>query len=130
MICTIHGSVFGPVVKPIFHCDTKPFALGHGVGLDTHRHNFALPIIPTCWYLKTLKFAFPPTPNLKFAFSPTPNLEFALPPMRTPNVSQWNIGCIGSQMQNFGDVHFFFFLVDFICVWWPTQTQFPVEYGL
>ena len=22
------------------------------------------------------------------------------------------------------------FCVDLICVWWPTQTQFPVEYGL
>ena len=27
-------------------------------------------------------------------------------------------------------VHFIFFCVDFICVWYPTQTQFPVEYGL
>ena len=23
-----------------------------------------------------------------------------------------------------------FFCVDFICVWYPTRTQFPVEYGL
>ena len=25
---------------------------------------------------------------------------------------------------------FHVFCVDFICVWWPMQTQFPVEYGL
>ena len=25
---------------------------------------------------------------------------------------------------------FNFFCSDFICVWWPTQTKFPVEYGL
>ena len=25
---------------------------------------------------------------------------------------------------------FHIFCVDFICVWWPTQTQFSVEYGL
>ena len=43
--------------KPIFHCNAKPFALGPRVGLDPQRHNFALGI-PTCWYLKTLKFAW------------------------------------------------------------------------
>ena len=31
--------------------------------------------IPTCWYLKTLKFA--------------------LPPMETPNMNRWNIGHVG-----------------------------------
>ena len=46
------------------------------VGLDTHCHNFTLGI-PTCWYLKTLKFALPPTPTL--------------------NASRWNIGGVGSQ---------------------------------
>ena len=74
------------------------------IGLDTQRHNFGLPT-PTCWYLKALKFAF----------SPTPNLKFVLPPTRTPNASQWNIGCVGSPTQNFrvGNVHFIFFCVDF-----------------
>ena len=28
-------------LKPIFHCDTKPFALGTGVGLDPQCHNLA-----------------------------------------------------------------------------------------
>ena len=59
-----------PSVKPIFHCDAKPFALDPGIGLDPQRHNFALGI-PTCWYLKTLKFALPPTQNIKFALPPT-----------------------------------------------------------
>ena len=45
--CYIH------IFKPIFHCDAKTFALGPCVG-----HNFALGI-PTCWYLKTLKFELP-----------------------------------------------------------------------
>ena len=31
------------VLKPIFHCDAKPFALGTGVGLDPQRHTFASP---------------------------------------------------------------------------------------
>ena len=49
---------FAGVLKPIFHCDAKPFALGPGVGLDPQRHNFALKI-------PTLKFALPPTRNIK-----------------------------------------------------------------
>ena len=51
---------------------------------------------------RTFKFASPLTPNLKFAFYPT----------RNPNASQWNIGCVGHQTQNFcvGHVHFMFFV--------------------
>ena len=56
-------------LKPIFHCHTKPFALGPCVGLDP-------PMPQSCWYLKTLKFA--------------------LPQAQDPNVSRWNIGCVGS----------------------------------
>ena len=66
-------------IEPIFHYDAKPFVLGPRIGLETQRHNFTL-AIPTCWYLKTLKFALPPTP--------------------TPNTCRWNIGGIGSPMQN------------------------------
>ena len=102
--------------------DPKSFVLGPGIGVDPQRHNSALPI-PTCWYmyLQMLKFAFPPTPNLKFA----------LPPTRTPNASQWNMGCVGSPTQNFTlAMYISFLLVDFICIWWSMQTQFPVEYGL
>ena len=108
-------------LKPIFHCDAKPFALGPGIGLDTQRLNFALPI-PTCWYLKMLKFALPPTPTVKFALSP----------MRNPNASQWNIGCVGSPTQHFcfGHVDFMLFIPGFFHVGYPTQTLFSVEYGL
>ena len=83
--------------KPIFHCDAKPLTLGPGVGFDPQRHNFALGI-PTCWYLKTQKYALPSTSNLKFAFHPT----------RNPNASQWNIGCVGSSGvgAGVGHVHF------------------------
>ena len=65
-------------------------------------HYFALGI-PTCWYLKMLKFAFPPTQHMKFAFPPTQN----------PNASQWNIGCIGSLALGLcvGHVHFIFFVL-------------------
>ena len=30
-------------LKPIFHCDAKPLALGPGGGLDPQRHTFASP---------------------------------------------------------------------------------------
>ena len=45
-------------------------------------------------------------------------LKFALPPMQNPNVSQWNIGCVGSPTHNFrvGHVHFICFGVDFFRV--------------
>ena len=47
--CTV---MFG--FKPIiFHCNVKPLAVGHPVGVDPQRDNFALGI-PTCWYLKSL----------------------------------------------------------------------------
>ena len=72
----------------IFHCDSKPFTLGPCIGSDPQRHNFALRI-QTCWYLKTLKFALPQTPNLKFV----------LPPMQTTNANQWIKGCVGSSTQ-------------------------------
>ena len=84
-------------LKPIFHCDAKPFALGPRVGLDTQRHNFALGI-PTCWYLKTLKFALPSMRTLKLL--PTP----------TPNASRWNIGGIGSPTRGAGIGHVDFML--------------------
>ena len=102
-------------VKPILHCDAKLFALGTGVGLDPKRHIFVLPI-PTCWYLKTQKICI------------TPNADFKIHPMQNPNASQWNTGCVGFQTQNSCVGHVF--CVDFICFWWSTQTQFPVEYGL
>ena len=56
----LEATILLPLLKPIFHCDAKPFALGPAVGLDPQRYNFVLGI-PTCWYLKTLKFALPPT---------------------------------------------------------------------
>ena len=83
---------------------SKPFALGTGVGLDPQRHNFCVTytLIPTCWYLRTLKFALPPTQILKCA----------LPQTRNPNASQWNIGCVGFQAQHYciGHVHFMLFV--------------------
>ena len=107
------------ILKPIFHCYAKPFALGPGVGLDPQRHNFAL-VIPTCWYLKTLNFALPPTRTLKFA------LPLSLkPPTRTGGIY---IGRVGSPTQNSGvghvHVHLIFLVFDFICA----GSRFSVEY--
>ena len=78
----------------MFHCNAKSFASGPHVGLDPQHHNFALGI-PTCRYLKTLKFALPPTP--------------------TPNASRWNIGGVGSPTQNsrVGHVDFILFVHNF-----------------
>ena len=83
-------------IKPIFHCDAKPLTLGPRFGLDPKHHNFALGK-PTCWYLKSLKFALPPT--------------------LTPKANRWNIGRVGSPTQDsrVGHIHLIF-LVDFIRV--------------
>ena len=77
----------------------KNISVGSLRWLRPPTRNFALGM-PTCCYLKTLKFLLPPTQIIKFA----------LPPMRNPNVSQWNIGCIGSQTQisGIGHVHLIF----------------------
>ena len=48
---------------------------------------------------------------------PTPNLEFALAPTPTPDVSQWNIGGVGSQRKILAlAMYSSFFCVDFIRV--------------
>ena len=79
-------------VKPIFHCNAKTLALGHRVGQYPQRESFALGI-PTCWYLKMLKFALAVT--------------------QTPNANRWIIGCIASPTQNyrFGHVDFMLFVL-------------------
>ena len=96
--------------NPIFHCNTKPFTLGPGVGLDPQRHNFELGI-PTYWYLKMLKFVLPPTRMLKFV----------LPPMSIPNASRWNIGGVGSPTQGAGVGHVDFML--FVLISFALVTQ-------
>ena len=52
----------------------------------------------------------------------------AFPPMRNPNASQWNIGCVGSQTQisRVGHVH----LIFFVSISFALGSQFPVEYEL
>ena len=71
------------LLKPIFHCNAKPFALG----------TFALP-------------------NAKDT-NMLGNAHFSRHPMQNPNASQWNIGCVGYQTQIscVGHVHFMFFVL-------------------
>ena len=71
-------------LKPIFHCDTKTFALDPHVGLYPQREI-------SCWKYQHVCIE--------------KMLKFALPPMRNPKGSQWNIGCVGPQTQN-SHVHF------------------------
>ena len=85
----------------------KKVAFGPGVGLAPQRHYFALGI-PTWWYLKILKFAFPPTQNIKFAFPPDTKpqrqpVEYRL--RWVPGVGSLRWACT-----------FHIFCVDFICV--------------
>ena len=96
----IGGKCHQWIHKPILHCNANLLGLGPCIGLDPQCFNFALGI-PTCWYLKMREFPLHLMPNLN------------LPPTRNPNASQWNIGCLGSQMQisRVGHVHLSFFML-------------------
>ena len=101
-------------LQPIFHCDAKYLASGVGVGQCPRRHNFALEI-PTCWYILAL-------PNAKICVTPDAN------PRRQSVEYRWRWA-----FWHWGwrwACTFHIFCVDFICVWWSMQTQYPVEYGL
>ena len=109
------------LLKLIFHCNGKQFALGHGVGLDPQRHNFALGI-PTCWYLKTLKFVLPP--KAKYIIYVTLNAKPKCKPMEyrlhwVPNTTFLQWPCT-----------FDVVCAHFICVGYPTRTKFAVERGI
>ena len=68
--------------------------------------------------------------NAKFALSPTRNIKFVLPRTQLPSASQWNIGCVGSLMQNcrVGHVHFMLFvLISFALV---TQRESSLQWNM
>ena len=96
---------------------SKILTLGPCIGLDPQCENFTLGI-PTCLYLKTLKFTLPATRNIKFA----------LPPTQNPNASHWNIVWVGSPGvgSRIGHVH----LIFFVSISFALGSQFLVEYGL
>ena len=82
-------------VKPIFHCNAKPLALGLRVGLDPQRDNFKLGI-PTCWYLKSLADPTrPPNANQQCPMPSNSALQEPKMPNASSNVSRWNIGRVG-----------------------------------
>ena len=84
-------------IKPIFHCDAKYLASGVDDGQCPRPQNFVLGI-----HVGILQ----PTRTPKFASPPTQNLKFALPPTPTPDISQWNIGGIGSS--GVGNVYYMY----------------------
>ena len=78
--------------------------------------------IPACWYiLRWVTHIFRVLPD---AFYPTRFIRRVL-----SDASQWNVGGVGRWGWRWACT-FHIFCVDFICVWCPTRTQFPVEYGL
>ena len=95
---------------------SKSFALGPGVGLDPQRHNFTSGI-PTCWYLKTLKFALPQTRKETLRYPQCEPMECRLHWVPNAKFSRW-------------PCTFHVVCAHFIHVGLPTRTQFPVEYGL
>ena len=79
-------------------------------------------VIPTCWYLRMLKFSLPLTRNIKFVCNPnaTPQckpMEYRL--RCVTNAKGWRWPCT-----------FHVVCAHFIPVGYPTPTEFTVEYGL
>ena len=105
----VHSEAHLQTLKPIFHCDAKPFALGTYVGLDPQPHNFALGI-PTCWHLKTRKFMLPPAP--------------------TTNASTYRWRWVPNTRGSHWPCRFHAVCLVFGRVGYPTQTGYPVEYRL
>ena len=100
-------------LKPIFHQNAKYLASGVGVGQCTRRQNFAL---PNAKYTNMVYFAL----GTFFAFLPNafyPTVEYRW---------RWAFWRWGWRWP----CTFHIFCVDFICVWCPTRSLFPVEYGL
>ena len=65
-------------LKPIFHCDAKPFGLGPGVGLDPQRHNFCVRYT-NMLVSKNAKICI--TPSAKLKIYVTPNAKTQREPM-------------------------------------------------
>ena len=114
----------GVNVKPIFHCDAKYLVSGVGVGQCPQHQNFVLEI-RTCWYILAL-------PNTKTCVTPDAKPKICVTPDANPRCQsveyRWCLVPNAKPLR--WPCTFHVFCVDFICVWCPTQTQFPVEYGL
>ena len=103
--------------KPIFHCDAKLFALGTFASPNTKDSTFALPNAKNTNMLVSLALGdanFSPYVTQK---PQCESVEYRLRLGTKPILLRW-------------PCTFHVFCVDLICVWCPTQTQFPVEYGL
>ena len=84
----------------------------------------------SCWVVTLAK-----TPNAKFCVANTnilvsKNAKICVTPMRTPNVSQWNIGGVGfcGVGARIGHIHIMF--VSILFQWVPNTNVFSVKYWL
>ena len=62
---------FKQTVKPIFHCDAKPFLLGPRIGLDPKCHNFTLGYQRVT--IEKVKICVTPNANAKICVTPNAN---------------------------------------------------------
>ena len=104
-------------LKPIFHCNVKPFVLGTFVSPNAKDSTFVLPNARNTNMLVSLALG-----DAHFSRYLTQNpqhepVEYRLRWVPNANFLHW-------------PCTFHFCCVDFICVGWPTRTPFPVEYGL
>ena len=70
--------------------------------------------------------------NAKICFTPDAKPKICITPDAKPRRKsvEYRLRWVPNAKFSRWQCTFHLFGVDFICVWWPTQTQFPVEYGL
>ena len=114
-------------LKPIFHCDAKLLALGTFALPNAKYTTFALPNAKNTNMLVSLALG---DANIsRFTRCVLPDAFY--PPRFTRRQSveyrwRWAFWRLGWRWA----CTFHIFCIDFICIWWSTQSQYPVEYGL
>ena len=106
-------------VKPIFHCDAKPFAFGSWRWLR--------PPMPQFCVGGTNMLV---SKNSKICVTPTQKVKFALPPTPTPNASRWNIDGVGSPTQNSRVGHVDFMLFGSISFALGSQREPSIQWNM
>ena len=118
---------FNIILKPIFHQNAKSFALGTFASPNAKDSSFVLPNTRNTNMLVSFALG-----DANFSRFPRRVFPGVFSPTRFPRRQsvecrwRWAFWRWGWRWK----CTFHIFCVDFICVWWSTQSQYPVEYGL
>ena len=115
-------------VKPIFHQNAKYLVSGVGVGQCTRRQNFA-PEFCAKYTNMLVYFVLGNAHFSRFIRRVLPDTFYPMRFTRRQSMEyRWR--CAFWRWGWCWSCTFHIFCVDFICIWWSTQSQYPVECGL